>query len=159
MLSFMFTDDGKLQLGSQGRMTGRPMAMDDALPDWLEKGVESSLRDSEDDARVNAPPVPTAISSAGPTRVQKGIATPPIVLTPGVSTPSSIAAKGQWTDLESFYAEEEKEEAEDDDAEEDGDEDESEEEESSEAESGEETESGSEEAHGEAGSDVIHKVH
>ncbi|KJA26226.1 hypothetical protein HYPSUDRAFT_198985 [Hypholoma sublateritium FD-334 SS-4] len=149
-----FLDDGKLQLGSLGRVTGRPMVMNDALPDWLEKGVESSLRDSEDDARVNAPPVPTAISSAGTTHSQKGIATPPIVLTPGVSTPSSIAAKGQWTDLESFYAEEEKEEAEDDDGDEDEDEDESEEEESSAAESAEETESGSEE--GQAESDVIH---
>lgn len=134
------------------------MAMDESLPDWLEKGVESSLRDSEDDARVNAPPVPTAISSAGPTLGQKGIATPPIVLTPGVSTPNSTAAKGQWTDLDSFYAEEEEKESEDEDGEEEGDEDGSEEE-SSEAESGEETESGSEEGEGAAADDVIHKVH
>ncbi len=36
------------------------MQMDTVLPDWLEKGVESSLRDSEDDKPPA--PVPTAIS-------------------------------------------------------------------------------------------------
>lgn len=85
------------------------------LPDWLEKGVESTLRDSEDDAPP-APPVPTAISSAGQMR-SKGVPSPPVVLTPTVSRPSSRnGTKGPWQDLDSFYAEEEEEEEEEDDS-------------------------------------------
>lgn len=85
------------------------------LPDWLEKGVESMLRDSEDDAPP-APPVPTAISSAGQI-LRKGVPSPPVVLTPTVSRPSSRnGTKGPWQDLDSFYAEEEEEEEEEDDS-------------------------------------------
>ncbi|KAH9481592.1 AP-3 complex subunit beta-2 [Psilocybe cubensis] len=123
---------------------GKPkfITIDEELPDWLEKGVESSLRDSEDDAPA-APPVPTAISSAGPVKSKGavGVPSPPIVLTP--TGPSTVAsgngAKGQFMDLDAFYAEEEKEES----AEE-----ESSEEESSEEESSGEEESGSEESSG-----------
>ncbi|KAF8169768.1 adaptin N terminal region-domain-containing protein [Pholiota molesta] len=128
-----FLDDAKVQLGSLGRVTGRSMMMDRMLPDWLERGVEGSLRDSEDDAPP-APPAPTAISSSGPIRGQKGIASPPIVLTPtGVSRPNSRngATNGPWTDLDSFYADAE-ETGEQSEAEESEGEEESEEEESSE---------------------------
>jgi len=118
--------------------------MDGLLPDWLEKGVESTLRDSEDDAPP-APPVPIAISSVGQMR-SMGVPSPPIVLTPGVSRPSSRnGTKGPWQDLDSFYAEEEKEEEESE--EEESEEDEEEEEEEEEEESGDEKigHSGSEE--------------
>jgi AP-3 complex subunit beta len=103
------------------------MWMDRVLPDWLEKGVESTLRDSEDDAPP-APLAPTAISSAGQMR-SMGMPSPPVVLTPTVSRPSSRnGAKGPWQDLDSFYAEEEEEEDDDDDSD-DGEEGSSEEEE------------------------------
>lgn len=56
------------------------MQMDDLLPDWLEKGVESSLRTSEHD-------VPVVVPSAA------------VVLTE--TRPSS---RTEFTDLDSFYA-------------------------------------------------------
>ncbi|KDR78991.1 hypothetical protein GALMADRAFT_224240 [Galerina marginata CBS 339.88] len=139
-----FLDDEKVLVGSMGRVTGRFMRMDEVLPDWLERGVESSLRDSEDDAPL-APPVPTALSSAGPVKNKGGVPSPPIVLTPtGVSRPSSRnGTKGQWTDLNSFYAENEEEDEEDDEEEEEG-EDEDEDGEENESRSESEEESGSE---------------
>lgn len=89
------------------------MWMDRVLPDWLEKGVESTLRDSDDDAPP-APLVPTAISSAGQMRNMGP--SPPVVLTPTVSRPSSRnGTKGPWQDLDSFYAEEEEEEDDEED--------------------------------------------
>jgi len=89
------------------------MWIDGVLPDWLENGVESTLRDSEDD--TPAPIVPTAISSAGQIR-SKAVPSPPVVLTPTVSRPSSRnGTKGPWQDLDSFYAEEEEEEEDEED--------------------------------------------
>jgi AP-3 complex subunit beta len=116
-------------IGTVSVITDKPMRMDDVLPDWLERGVESSLRDSEDDA----PPldVPMALSSGGK-HVMKGVLTPPVVLTP--SGGSSPRTGGAWRDLDSFYAdaeeESEDEEEEDGDDEEDDEEEEEEEEES-----------------------------
>ena len=113
-------DDEKVLVGSLGRVTGRTIWMDGVLPDWLEKGVESTLRDSEDDAP--APIVPTAISSAGQMR-SKGVPSPPVVLTPTISRPSSRnGTKGPWQDLDSFYAEDEEEEEEGEEDEEEDDE-------------------------------------
>jgi AP-3 complex subunit beta len=78
--------------------------MDAFLPDWLEKGVESSLRDSEDDKPVV--PAPSAISSSSTGQRTRAIASP-IVLTPtGGSRPDSRQdSKGTFAqDLDSFYA-------------------------------------------------------
>ena len=51
--------DGEQALvGSLSRVTGQ---MDDLLPDWLENGVESSLRDSEDDVQAVAVAVTVAV--------------------------------------------------------------------------------------------------
>lgn len=125
----------------------RFMGMEEELPDWLEKGVESSLRDSEDDAPP-AQPVATAISSAGPVKMKGvvGVPSPPIVLTPtgpsGVS--SGNGAKGQFMDLDTFYAEDDKKEESEEEESEEEEEEESEEEESGEEESGSEEETGSE---------------
>ncbi|KAF8954115.1 adaptin N terminal region-domain-containing protein [Flammula alnicola] len=149
-----FLDDEKVLIGSLARVTGRSMRMDGMLPDWLEKGVESSLRDSDD--APPPPPVPTAISSAGPVRGQKGVSSPPIVLTPtGVSRPSSRSggAKGPWMDLDSFYAEEEEKEEAEKDEEDEEDEEEEEEESEDGIESGDEHDSGEDKA-----DDVIHNV-
>ena len=128
------TDDENVMIGTVSVIIGKPMRMDDVLPDWLERGVESSLRDSEDDA----PPsdVLMALSSGGK-QLMKGVLTPPVVLTP--SGGSSPRNGGAWRDLDSFYAEteeegeeeeEEEEEEEDGGEEEDDDGDEEDEEES-----------------------------
>ena len=112
------TDDENVMIGTVSVIIGKPMRMDDVLPDWLERGVESSLRDSEDDA----PPsdVPMALSSGGK-QLMKGVLTPPVVLTP--SGGSSPRNGGTWRDLDSFYAdteEESEEEEEQGEEEEDG---------------------------------------
>lgn len=92
------------------------MHTDTVLPDWLEKGVESSLRDTDEDLQPKSAVVPvTAISSA---RV-RGSASP-VVLTPGDSPAGSIT-KAAWTDLDKFYEESSSEEGTED---EEGDEDE-----------------------------------
>lgn len=123
------------------------MQMDNILPDWMEKGVEPSLRYSEDDKPSR--PVPTAISSSTDSRARGT----PVVLTPTTGQrPDSRqeGAKGAAThDLESFYADtastEESEDENDDDDEGDDDDDESEEGGSEKNEDGnEEDESGSE---------------
>lgn len=104
ILNSVATDDEKALLGSLNIVLGKPMQMDSLLPDWLEKGVESSLRESEDDKP--ATPVPTAISSSAGPRT-KTMASP-VVLTPTVgSRPDSRqeSNKGIFAqDLDSFYA-------------------------------------------------------
>ena len=88
-------------MGSLGRVTGKTMQMDDLLPDWLEKGVESSLRHSESDVAVAVP------SAAVPEKAE--------------TRPGSRA---EATDLDSFYADPEEvseDESEDDDGSEDED--------------------------------------
>ncbi|KAF8871773.1 armadillo-type protein [Infundibulicybe gibba] len=80
-------DDPHATLGSISMITKKPMRSEDILPDWLENGVESSLRDVEDEAP--APPVPLAFSS-NPQQQQRMRGVPsPVVLTPtGGSSPS-----------------------------------------------------------------------
>lgn len=116
MLRF-FQDYEKVLLGSLARVTGKSHLIDDILPDWLEKGVESSLRDSEYDVA----PVPTALSSTGLMKVRAttspGMVTPPITLTPTGGNGTPTAGKGPWMDLDTFYAEEEDEESEEEEEE------------------------------------------
>ena len=109
-------DDEKVMLGSLAGVTGKPMQMDEVLPDWLERGVESSLRDSEYDA-APAPPVATALSSAKMKINLKN--QPDVLLTPtSVSTPDSKNGKGAFTDLDAFYADKEESEEEEEEEEE-----------------------------------------
>jgi len=140
-------DENKVLVGSLSAVTGRSMQGDTFLPDWLEKGVESSLRDNVED---NAPtgPVVTAIGSGSSSQrvmefrgARMGVATP-VVLTPtGESRPSSSGEKGAWKDLDKFYEDTPSEESEEEEEEEDGEEDGEEEDESSgEEESGQEEE-------------------
>lgn len=72
------------------------------LPEWLEQGTESSLRDTEDDAQPPAFVQVTttrsiASASHGPT---------PIILTPtGRHSPTTTGSSpAPWTDLDKFYA-------------------------------------------------------
>ena len=85
-------------MGSLRRVTGKWMEMDDLMPDWAEKGVESSLRDSESDVAVVA------------------------VVAEKIETRPSSRTEG--TDLDSFYAD--PEELSEEDSEDDGSEDEDE---------------------------------
>ncbi|KAF9446612.1 hypothetical protein P691DRAFT_761494 [Macrolepiota fuliginosa MF-IS2] len=119
-----YIDDEKTLLGSLTVVLGKTMQMDSLLPDWMEKGVEPSLRDSEDDKVVV--PVPTAISSSSVGPKSKTI-TSPVVLTPvpGSRPDSRQESKGTSAhDLDSFYADavssEEDEESEDEDEESEG---------------------------------------
>ena len=152
-------------MGSLSAVVGREVSLDSYLPDWLEEGIESSLRDSEDDA----PPVPIAvqsissaqsISSSSPRAIASSSrnGNTPVVLTPTGPSPSGSYTrqngKGNWTDLDTFYADagneeeveetEEEESEEEEDEEEDGEEGESGEEGEEEDESGEEAASGDE---------------
>ncbi|KAI0346195.1 hypothetical protein BDW22DRAFT_1323138 [Trametopsis cervina] len=141
----LYADDEYAILGSLGAITGKDMAMDNFMPDWLEKGVESSLRDSVEDA----PPAPTSFSSAQ-TSVPRSIASSnrasPIVLTPTGPSPSGSysrpeTGKAPWNDLDSFYADTDKQKPEDSEESEDED---SEEGEDGESGSGSGSESGAE---------------
>ncbi|KAH9028534.1 adaptin N terminal region-domain-containing protein [Lactarius hengduanensis] len=132
------------RVGTLGLVLGRevPAAHARILPDWLEHGVESSLRDSPDDF---APSVaaPTAFGHvATPAALRAGAASggrssPIVVLTPagsgGPSPAGSMPNRGGWTDLDKFYAssseeDEEEESDDDDDDDEEGEEEEGEEE-------------------------------
>lgn len=139
-------DDGRLLLGSLSAVIGRDVSLDSYLPDWLEEGIESSLRDSEDDA-PQAPIAVQSISSTSPRVIASSSRNTPVVLTPTGSSPSGSYVrqngKGDWNDLDKFYADAESTEEEDE-------EDESEEEEDEEgAESGEEVEEDESEGDGE----------
>ncbi|KAJ7494593.1 adaptin N terminal region-domain-containing protein, partial [Mycena galericulata] len=102
--------DLKMALGSLGMITHKPMHSDFTLPDWLERGVESSLRDTADDAP--RPPSSTNVSpSVSLPQRPKGLASP-VVLTPAADSPSG-GSKSQYTDLDKFYEDEDQEEEED----------------------------------------------
>jgi AP-3 complex subunit beta len=96
-------DDQAALLGSLSMVSGNSTRIESSLPDWLERGVQPSLRDTVDES----PPVvaPTAISSASLPHAAKGVsaAGSPIVLTPRASSPISAPSKGPWKDLDQFY--------------------------------------------------------
>jgi len=146
-------------LGTLGLVLGRDVPSARLLPDWLEHGVESSLRYVPDDAlpASSATAAVTAIGHVASSSSRAGTgghSTPIVVLTPvgsseGPSPAGSVPNKAGWTDLEAFYAsesEEEEEESEDEEGEEeesekgeDQEEDEDEEEEEEGGKSGEES--------------------
>lgn len=109
------------------------------LPEWPDEGTDPTLRDSE--LEHPTAPVPTSFGAqrgAGmslplpmPSSVQGGMSGGVTPLgTPPVHGAAAVG-KGAWTDLDTFYAEnEESESEEEEESEEDEDEDESEEEES-----------------------------
>lgn len=115
--------DENLNLGSLGAVISKDMSNDNYLPDWLEQGVESTLRDSEEDA----PPAPTFISST-PTSISfTSSRATPIVLTPTGPSPAGSfvrqdSTKGPWTDLDKFYDDTNEEEEDDEEEEEESEE-------------------------------------
>ncbi|KAG5637426.1 hypothetical protein H0H81_004633 [Sphagnurus paluster] len=112
--------DESALIGSLSMVTGRSMRMDGMLPEWLESGVESSLRDTDEPAPL---PAPMALSSA---QLRTKGAASPIVLTPGGgSSPVGSQSKdgvsrGPFKDLDKFYEDAEETEEEVVDEEEDG---------------------------------------
>jgi len=123
-------EDERAVFGSLEAITGKGMIGNHYLPDWLEEGVESSLRDAEEEA----PPVPTSIASAQtsmPRSIASSSRASPVVLTPTGPSPAGSyirqeTGKAPWTDLDSFYADtheqedSEEEETEEEDTEEEG---------------------------------------
>ena len=109
LTSTLAADEDHAMLGSLGAITGRDMRGDRHLPFWLEQGIESALRDTEEDIPVVSF---TAMSSAqaqralGPSHVGS-----PVVLTPTEGTSPAGpgirggGGKGPWTDLDKFYEE------------------------------------------------------
>jgi AP-3 complex subunit beta len=89
----------------------------DSLPDWLEQGTESSLRDSEDD-KPAAPTQPVFVKTSS--WLSTPVASTPIEgLSPKTTAARNGGSIGPYTDLDRFYAE--SDDAEDDaDSEEDG---------------------------------------
>ncbi|KAF9000675.1 adaptin N terminal region-domain-containing protein [Cyathus striatus] len=92
-------------LGTVSLITGRPAQIDSVLPDWLERGVESSLRDTEEDITPQ-PVLPFAIFGQKPTVEGKGSI--PVVLTPSVPLrpDSANGSKRPWSNLDEFYGNE-----------------------------------------------------
>jgi AP-3 complex subunit beta len=130
-------------LGSLAIITGKDISLEQHLPDWLEEGAESSLRDSEDDASQAALAythgiVPRAISSSS-NMSSPVVLTPTGSNSPGASTPSGVS-KSKWTDLDKFYADEEEEDVDDQEEEEISEEEEEESEEEEEVDEGEDDE-------------------
>ena len=95
-----FVDSDKSTVGSLSAVTGKSALTDSILPDWLEHGVESSLRHSEEDIAPTAP-------SSSAVQISNKAGAPPVILTPiSTSRPESSSGtnKGQWTNLDEFYA-------------------------------------------------------
>lgn len=106
-----------VMLGSLGVITGKDMRSDQNLPFWLEQGIESSLRDTEEDIPVvsfNAMPSVQAQRSLGPSHIGS-----PVMLTPTEGTPPAGPGvhgggdKGPWTDLDKFYEDDDSEDVSD----------------------------------------------
>lgn len=101
-------------------ITGKDMRGDRILPFWLEQGIESSLRDTEEDTPIvsfTAMPSAPAQRSIGPSQVASSV-----VLTPAEGTSLGTpgirdgGGKGPFTDLDKFYADEEDEDGDEDEA-------------------------------------------
>ncbi|KAG6812288.1 hypothetical protein H0H92_003597 [Tricholoma furcatifolium] len=118
-------------IGSLSIVTSKSMRIDGMLPDWLEKGVQSSLRDADEPPFV---PVPTALSSVPQSQQQRtahgttpDVLTPTRSLTPTGSQSKNGLSKPPFKDLDKFYEDigddgEGEEEDEEDEDQEDGDE-------------------------------------
>jgi AP-3 complex subunit beta len=107
-------DEDHATLGSLGAITGKDMRGDRHLPFWLEQGIASPLRDTEEDIPVISF---TAMSSAQAQRlVESSHVGSPVVLTPTEGTsPAGPGVrgggdKGPWTDLDKFYEDDDSEE-------------------------------------------------
>ena len=136
--AYIAAEDDHGRFGSLAAITGRWTGSDNYLPDWLEEGTESSLRDSEADMpqvlAYTSQSSTAARSIAGPTASRAS----PVILTPtGRASPAGSivrqeGTKAAYMDLDKFYEDtEETEDSEESGSEGDDDSDEEEDEEAS----------------------------
>jgi len=105
-------------LGSLGVITGKDMRGDRHLPFWLEQGIESSLRDTEEDIPV------VSFTATSSSQAQRSLGTshvesPTILtLTEGTSPegPMTRGGKDAWMNLDKFYADDGSEESDTEDS-------------------------------------------
>ncbi|TFK82840.1 hypothetical protein K466DRAFT_603355 [Polyporus arcularius HHB13444] len=111
-------EDDHGRFGSMAAVTGRWAGSDNYLPDWLEEGTESTLRDTEADI----PQVPVYASQASATRsIASSSRASPVVLSPSPSGSftKQEATKAAYMDLDRFYEDaEENEDSEESESEE-----------------------------------------
>jgi len=141
-------------IGTLGSLSSKPPSLSaQRLPDWLERGVESSLRDTENEDPVSGPTfaAPVALSSQ---QVRASAVSTPIVLTPGGGSspqPSKSggapSTKGAFMDLDKFYEDTEEVEGEESGEDDDEDDEDDDEEESGDDEDGEVEEAVVDEVH------------
>ena len=118
------TEDDHGRFGSLAAVTGKWAGSDNYLPDWLEEGTESSLRDTEADI----PQVPVYTSQSSTARsIASSSKASPVVLSPSPSGSftKQEATKAAYMDLDKFHedaeeAEETESESEESDEDEDG---------------------------------------
>ncbi|EIW84132.1 hypothetical protein CONPUDRAFT_99952 [Coniophora puteana RWD-64-598 SS2] len=139
-------DVGQHLIGSLSLVTGKDMQGDEILPEWLESGIDPSLRQVEEETTIKVE-APRAISSHRPSNS----APTPVVLTEASAHPQE---KKDWRNLDDFYAENEEEGGQEQSEEEESDEEDEEESGDSEdedeelgTEDSEETEDGESEDH------------
>ncbi len=123
-------------IGTWSAITGKHSIDEPILPDWLENGVESVLRDSEDDHAQAVPPPVTAISSSSSSSQRRVMA----------SVSQKVEQAAPWKkNLDQFYQEAEEDSGEDEDSqsESDGEPEDGSAESSEDADDSEETESNS----------------
>ncbi|KAJ3481196.1 hypothetical protein NLI96_g7828 [Meripilus lineatus] len=142
--------DERALLGSLSAVTGKGTLDASILPDWLEQGIDSSLRDTEDDVPQPPSHTVTSIQSGVPRSIGASNRNTPIVLTPTGSSPAGSYvrqenAKSPWTDLDQFYADTNTDEEQEQDEESEEEEEEEEEGEDGEGEGGQSEESEGEE--------------
>ncbi|KAI0788032.1 adaptin N terminal region-domain-containing protein [Fomes fomentarius] len=124
-------DDDHGRFGSLAAVTGKWAGGHNYLPDWLEEGTESSLRDT--DADIPQAPAYASQSSAARSIASSSLASPVILTPTGGASPSGSfvkqqAAKAAYTNLDKFYEDIEETEESDESESEDSDGDEEEEE-------------------------------
>ena len=84
------------------------MQSDSFLPDWLEEGTESLLRDSVDDAHSNSNVTVVPIQPLkGSPRLESFVA---LSASSASSADPNTSSKGPWTDLDKFYQEDDDDE-------------------------------------------------
>ncbi|KAH7928278.1 hypothetical protein BV22DRAFT_1030929 [Leucogyrophana mollusca] len=92
--------DNNALIGSLSLITGKDMHGDTILPEWLELGIEPSLRDSEDDVT----PTPAPVQAISSSRIVKSSNATPVVLTPTGNSAPVRDARESFRDLDKFYA-------------------------------------------------------
>ncbi|KII84456.1 hypothetical protein PLICRDRAFT_168063 [Plicaturopsis crispa FD-325 SS-3] len=129
--------DERAMIGSLGLITGKDMHGDNLLPDWLEQGIDTSLRENPQDVPPTPAAAPATISAS---HYRSSAAATPVVLTPIES--GSPATGPAWTDLDKFYEDKEEEEEEEEEEEDEEDDDDEEDEMSDDSEEGQDDHDG-----------------